>query len=499
MTRPTPQTVVVAGATGTVGRALGRVLPERFDLVGLTRDASRADAETDDRWEWRLCDLYSRADTFRALHGADFAIYLAHTARPSARLTQAATEDLDLLCADNFARAAAHHDLKQIVQLQSLLHEFEFVGPDRRDALTRTLGSTGVPTTTFVTDIVVGPGGTASRALERLVRRLPVMICPSWTTIPLRVVDADDVADTLGGALGEASLFGATRQLSGPEETTYLELMRQTAHRLGKRRWFLRAPMVAVGLSALWVSLFAGLPFRMMRHFVRQVCRRSEPVQTEPDLRRLLTDLQGTLERSLESSPSAEAPETPDTTLPDRRGDGGEVAKRGTEAVRSVQRLPLPPGRDASWAAAEYTRWLPRAMAPFLHVEVDETQSASFYLRPLPWPLLVLSYAPKVSRPDRQLYWIAGGMLAAEQDRGRLEFREILDGRYVLAAIHEFHPALPWLIYRFTQAVVHLWVMRQFGRHLAEVPRDSDASRRSDRLGTNQPGAPPEPENPEQP
>jgi len=57
-------------------------------------------------------------------------------------------------------------------------------------------------------------------------------------------------------------------------------------------------------------------------------------------------------------------------------------------------------------------------------------------------------------------------MLAAPQDRGRLEFREVLNGRYMLAAIHDFYPALPWYFYIFSQALVHLMVMKLFGRHL---------------------------------
>ena len=38
--------------------------------------------------------------------GARFAVYLVHSMMPSARLTQASFADVDLLCADNFARAA---------------------------------------------------------------------------------------------------------------------------------------------------------------------------------------------------------------------------------------------------------------------------------------------------------------------------------------------------------------------------------------------------------
>ncbi len=39
----------------------------------------------------------------------------------------------------------------------------------------------------------------------------------------------------------------------------------------------------------------------------------------------------------------------------------------------------------------------------------------------------------------------------------------------LLAAIHGFVPALPWLVYRLTQAPVHAFVMHCFGRYLART------------------------------
>ena len=59
--------------------------------------------------------------------------------------------------------------------------------------------------------------------------------------------------------------------------------------------------------------------------------------------------------------------------------------------------------------------------------------------------------------------------------RPRLEFRAVLDGAFVLSAINDFVPRLPWLVYVMTQALFHLWVMRSFGRHLA---REDDAPAR---------------------
>jgi hypothetical protein len=36
----------------------------------------------------------------------------------------------------------------------------------------------------------------------------------------------------------------------------------------------------------------------------------------------------------------------------------------------------------------------------------------------------------------------------------------------ILAALHDFVPALPWVIYRFSQALIHVWVMNAFRQHL---------------------------------
>lgn len=77
---------------------------------------------------------------------------------------------------------------------------------------------------------------------------------------------------------------------------------------------------------------------------------------------------------------------------------------------------------------------------------------------------------PERSTDDRQLFFITGGLLARVEgagERGRLEFREVLSGEAVLAAVHDFRPSLSWWLYTMTQARVHLWVMRSFARHLA--------------------------------
>ena len=70
------------------------------------------------------------------------------------------------------------------------------------------------------------------------------------------------------------------------------------------------------------------------------------------------------------------------------------------------------------------------------------------------------------SDKNRQLYYITGGLLAKRTDYGWLEFRSILENKFIIVAIHEFVPKLPWFIYKYTQAIAHLYVMKGFERHI---------------------------------
>jgi hypothetical protein len=127
-------------------------------------------------------------------------------------------------------------------------------------------------------------------------------------------------------------------------------------------------------------------------------------------------------------------------------------------------------GHDAAWVAQEYMRWLPDALWPLLEVTRDGPHTY-FRARGLRTPLLVLRLAPERSGRDRQLFYVVGGALAdvASSPRARLEFRQVLGGDQLIAAIHDFAPRLPWPLYRWTQALIHLAVMRLFGAHLRRL------------------------------
>ncbi|MEM1056929.1 MAG: NAD-dependent epimerase/dehydratase family protein [Bacteroidota bacterium] len=469
-------TVAIAGATGFVGTALRPVLAERYHVVGLTRSPHRAaQNDPDDPTEWRHCDLYSLLQLEESLADVDVAVYLVHSMLPSSRLTQGSFADLDLVLADNFARAADRAGVRQIVYISGLL-------PEEKDDLSRhlrsrwevekTLSAHGVPVTTLRAGLVVGPGGSSLGILVNLVRRLPAMALPAWTESDTQPIALQDVVRAVNLVLGQPERYEGAFDVGGPEVMSYREMLQQTASVLGVDRPHLPLPVITPKLSTLWISLVTGSPRALAGPLVASLRHDMvvEPNVVQEQIRPDAIPFEEALRHSVDDRGHL----LPDPRQSHRKSDDRTI--RAQQLVRSVQRFGLPAGRTAEWAGTEYMRWLDGFAAKLIRVKVsDDGQTARFFAGPIWKPVLELTYSEDRSVPDRALFYVTGGLLYDETAgaRGRLEFRSVLGGECVISAIHDFAPRLPWRLYRMTQAAAHLFVMQQFGRHLARL--DSEA------------------------
>jgi uncharacterized protein YbjT (DUF2867 family) len=472
---PARRTVVIAGASGFVGSALREALDPTFRVVGISRRGAgpgRADA-------WRQADLYDLGACEAALEGCDVAVYLVHSMMPSARLTQGGFEDLDLLLADNFARAAKKNGVQQIVYLGGLVPQETRAGLSphlaSRLEVEEVLGQHGVPVTALRAGIVVGPGGSSLEIMTNLVRRLPVVPCPPWTEAQSWPVSLRDAVRALCKVIGDADARGEVYDIAGPERLRYRDMFSQTAEVLGLKRPLLPFPAVDPTLMAIAATVLSGMPYSLVAPLVRSLGH--DMAARDNALLRWLHEDGDTFVAALRASLDA------DGALKKRSRVAGAAAERtrlrAERVVRSLQRLPLPAGRSAQWVAKEYARWLPTAPLPGLTVR-EEDGLLHLGLAGLDAPLLSLHLLPEeATGPGMAAYEITGGLLVrAGGDRaGRFEFREVLEGEHVLTSVQDFRPNLPIVVYRFTQALVHLWLVTTFGWHLGglavQTPREA--------------------------
>lgn len=450
--------ILIAGASGFIGQALIKELLEQtdFQLVGMSRHLRRSE---NPRLEWRQSDLFSLKDITLAMQGCDEAIYLVHSMLPSASLSQGKFYDYDLIMADNFQRAASRLGLKHIVYLGGMIPKNQELSWHLKSRLEveETLRSGRTPLTALRAGLIIGPKGSSFVILQRLIERLPVMITPDWTQTKSQPVYVGDVIKVIKRSLNDVTVRGKVYDLGGQLILSYQELMQKASMIMHRKRKFIHLNLIPLSLSRLWVKLVSGVNKDLVYPLVLSL--KYSMLEDEnlswPYREDLSTDLDTALNLSLNSAPKAK-------DIIKREFHGHIPEQRD---VRSIQRMVLPPGKNAEWVSLEYFRWLPRFFSSIIQVEIKGEQCAFYVFHPS-LKILILERSLERSSPDRQLLYVVGGLLAGVQKRGRLEFREVLNGQYVLAALHEFRPALPWFIYRWSQAIVHLVVMNAFTEHL---------------------------------
>lgn len=464
--------VAVAGASGFIGTALCPLLAERFEVIALTRSPTRARLPDPCRHlDWRHCDLFCSRDLTAALTDIDFAVYLVHSLAPSSRLTQAHPRDMDLVLADNFAQAAAANGLEQIVFVSGVMPESFRFSPllwSRRE-VEMVLGSRGTPVTALRASLVLGPGGTGPRLLLDLVRRLPILLLPPAASSLTRPIALADLVRAILLCLERPNAFNGAFDIGGAESLSYEAMLRETAHVLGLRRRFIKVPALPVALSSLTARVVSGAPAALVGAIVESLPQ--DTVMRDNPVQRAITPgalgFRAALKASIDPATGRLRP-SPRQRL---QGEDRELM-RAQSLVRSIQRALLPPGQDAAWLAGNYFRWLGECCWPLVRSEIDANGDVAIWTRLPRLRLLSLRHLPSASTPDRQVYAIAGGLLARDgTGRARFEFQTLLGGRYTMTAIHDFAPALPWYLYVVTQAAAHRWVMRRYQRRLARLAR----------------------------
>jgi|TARA_B110000259_G_scaffold108291_4_gene124070 nucleoside-diphosphate-sugar epimerase len=452
------QNIAIAGATGFIGRWFIDRYKNEFNITALSR--KKVANNNQSAVKWKQVDLYSISSTTEALANIDVAIYLVHSMMPSTRLNQGSFEDTDILLADNFSRASEQCNLKQIIYLGGILPKDEYTISKHlqsRYEVEKTLGSRTTPLTSIRAGIIIGPNGSSFRIVQKLVKNLPVMACPEWTKSLNQPIDILDALKIIKSCIGNEKTFNKPLEIGGDQVITYMDLLNITAKKMNKKRLIFSLSFITVGLSKLWVSLITSTSKFLVSPLIESLKHKMTiNPENSIDFNINYISVEDSVEKALNSK--EKIPINPEFVN----------LKKEKNTVRSVQRIANPSNRSIDFVARIYPIWLKKRFADLLKANYDgKFIKFSFLLI----PLLELKVIKSRSDDNRKLFYITGGWLVKRTSLGWLEFRSVLNNEYMIAGIHEYVPSLPWYIYKYTQAKLHLIVMKRFEKFLFSVPK----------------------------
>ena len=274
---------LLAGATGFVGGRLAESLIASGALRALPRARSRARAATLERLgcEIRRGDVTDAASLRGAGEQIDVAYFLVHAMAGGAGFERARAR-----AARATSRAMAKREgVARVVYLGGLGDESVSKHLRSRHETALTLAAEGPPLTYFRAAMVVGARSESYRTLRHLVKRLPVMIAPSWLRNATQPIGIDDVVEYLRRAPEVRESAGREVQIGGPDVLSYADMLDRMALAMGMRpRPKLPVPFITPWLSALWLGLVTPVDTNVARPLVEGLT--TETVVTDPTRRR---------------------------------------------------------------------------------------------------------------------------------------------------------------------------------------------------------------------
>jgi len=263
----TPDRILIAGATGYVGRKLAlKLAGEDCAVRVLARDPSKAKDLEEAGCEVVKADVLEPESLGPAMKDVAIAYYLVHS------MGRGATEDFaetDRRAATNFAEAAKEAGIERIIYMGGL-GEGKSKHLRSRQETAEALASTGLPMTYLRAAVVLGGGSESFRTVYYLVKRLPFMVTPRWVTTRTQPIAVADVVAYLAESRNlEGEDADRTIELGGPDVTTYGGMMDKMAEAMGKHPpRSIVLPFLSPGLSSRWIGLVTPVDTGVARPLV---------------------------------------------------------------------------------------------------------------------------------------------------------------------------------------------------------------------------------------
>lgn len=248
---------LVTGATGYVGsRLITALVADGHEVVAATRNPARlADFGWHDKVSGVKLDAHDEVSVREAFADAgpiDVVYYLVHG------IGEPGFRDADNLAAANVAAAAKEAGVRRIVYLGGFVPDDNSLSEhltSRAEVAAALTVDDGPDVVWLGAAMIIGAGSTSFEMLRYVADRFLLLPMPEWSANPIDPISIRDVVHYLVAVADTDSVPAGAYDISGPETTTYGDLLRTYARIAGI--W--RTPVSVYGIDMGLVSWVTGL------------------------------------------------------------------------------------------------------------------------------------------------------------------------------------------------------------------------------------------------
>ncbi|MGZ4583683.1 MAG: NAD(P)H-binding protein [Mycobacterium sp.] len=252
--------ILVTGATGYVGsRLVTALLADRHHVVAATRNPDRLM-----RFGWfddvtavtlDAADPASTRAAFADAGPVDVVYYLVHA------IGQPGFREADKAAAANLAAAARDAGVRRVVYLGGFVPADEVLSEhltSRAEVAEALTVAEGPELVWLGAAMIIGNGSTSFEMMRYVGDRFPLIPIPSWMDNPIDPISIRDVLHYLVAAADSDVVPAGAYDISGPDTTSYRELLRTYARISG--RWHAGLPVGRVDTVLASVITGVALP-----------------------------------------------------------------------------------------------------------------------------------------------------------------------------------------------------------------------------------------------
>jgi uncharacterized protein YbjT (DUF2867 family) len=339
--------ILVTGATGYVGsRLVTELLSQGHEVVATSRNVDRL---ADFGWSGDVTavamdahDPASARAAFAEAKPVDVVYYLVHgIGQPDFRYA-------DNAAATNVAEAAKEVGVGRIVYLGGFVPEEGDLSEHltSRAEVAEALTIDGGPEVVWLgAAMIIGAGSTSFEMLRYVGDRFVVIPSTEWMNNPMDPISIADVLYYLTAAADADRVPAGAYDISGPETTTYRDLLAAYGRATGQRRVSVPIRGVDTGLASMLTAVVLPVPGGLAADLVESL---DHPMRASDGLRELVDDPPGGLlgidDAIARSLPSGRALPVNELADPHHLADTDPVWAGGdTLRIRRLARSVTPP------------------------------------------------------------------------------------------------------------------------------------------------------------